>query len=100
MGCGQSFTYEEKDKAKDALYAVSPIAYVDESTVPTIICHGMKDNVVPYSNALSIVEKLEQYGVAYDFISYSNSDHGLANDPECAEKADKLIFEYADKYLK
>ena len=100
MGCGQSFTYEEKDKVKDALYAVSPIAYVDETTVPTIICHGMKDNIVPYSNALSIVEKFEQYGVTYDFISYPNSEHGLGNDPECAEKADKLIFEYADKYLK
>lgn len=100
LACGQSFTIGSKDSAKEALYKVSPVTYVNESTVPTIICHGEKDNIVPYSNALSIVEKLEQYGVTYDFISYPNSDHGLANDPESAEKADKLIFEYADKYLK
>ncbi len=100
MGCGQSFTYEEKDKVKDALYGVSPISYVDESTVPTVICHGMKDSVVPYSNALSIVEKFEQYGVTYDFISYPNSEHGLESDPDCAKQADRLLLEYAEKYLK
>ena len=100
MGCGQSFNYEEKDKVKDALYSVSPITYVNESTVPTILCHGMKDSVVPYSNALSIVEKFEQYGVTYDFISYPNSEHGLESDPDCAQKADRLLLEYAEKYLK
>lgn len=100
LACGQSFTIDSKDSAKEALAKVSPVTYVNKGTVPTIICHGEKDNVVPYSNALSIVEKLEQYGVAYDFISYPNSDHGLANDPECAEKANNLLFEYAAKYLK
>lgn len=100
MGCGQCFTYEEKDKVKDALYAVSPVSYVDENTVPTIICHGMKDSVVPYSNALSIVEKFEQYGVTYDFVSYPNSEHGLESDPDCVKQADRLLIEYAEKYLK
>ncbi|MBQ7117532.1 MAG: alpha/beta hydrolase [Clostridia bacterium] len=98
--CGQTFTIEEKDSAKDALYSVSPIAYVNENTVPTILCHGEKDDVVPYSNALSIIEKFEQYGVEYEFISYPNSDHGLANDPDCAKRADKLLHEYAIEYLK
>ncbi len=98
--CGESFTIEEKDIAKNALYSVSPVTYINENTVPTILCHGEKDTIVPYSNALSIVEKFEQYGVEYEFISYPNSDHGLSNDPECAERADKLLHEYAEKYLK
>ena len=100
LACGQSFTINGKDGAKDALDKVSPVTYVNENTVPTILCHGMKDSIVPYSNALSIVEKFEQYGVTYDFISYPNSDHDLGSDPDCAKQADTLIFEYAAKYLK
>lgn len=98
--CGKTFTIEQKDSAKDALYKVSPITYVDENTVPTILCHGEKDITVPYSNALSIVEKFEQYGVEYEFISYPNSDHALANDPDCAQRANDLLYEYVLKYLK
>lgn len=98
--CGESFTIESKASARDALYKASPVAYVSKDTVPTILCHGEKDITVPYSNALSIVEKFEQYGVEYEFISYPNSDHGLSNDPDCAKRADTLLFEYAAKYLK
>ncbi len=98
--CGESFTIEGKDIAKNALYSVSPVTYVNENTIPTILCHGEKDTIVPYSNALSIVEKFEQYDVEYEFISYPNSDHGLANDPDCAERADELMREYIDKYVR
>ncbi len=98
--CGESFSIENKKDFKEALDKVSPVNYVNGSTIPTILCHGEKDTIVPYSNALSIAEKFEQYGVQYDFISYPNSDHGLANDTECAEKADKLMREYIDKYVR
>ena len=98
--CGESFTIDKKDDAKEALYKASPIYYVNEKTVPTVICHGEKDITVPYTNALSIVEKFEQYGVEYDFISYPNSDHGLGDDPDCADRADELLFRYAAEYLK
>ncbi len=98
--CGKNFTIDTKDSAKAALYSVSPIAYVNESTVPTILCHGEKDTIVPYSNALSIAEKFEQYGVTYDFISYPNSDHDLGSDPDCAKEADRLLREYLDRYVK
>lgn len=98
--CGKSFTIENKESVKEALYKVSPITYVSESAVPTVLCHGEKDSVVPYSNALSIIEKFEQYGVTYDFISYPNSDHDLGSDPDCAARADELLHEYVAKYIK
>ncbi len=98
--CGEIFTIENKDSAKEALYKASPVTYVNEDTVPTILCHGENDITVPYSNALSIVEKFDQYGVEYEFISYPNSDHGLANDPDCTKRTDELFNEYIDKYVK
>ncbi len=98
--CGESFTITGKADFKAALDKASPIAYVNEGTVPTLICHGEKDTVVPYSNALSIVEEFEQYGVEYDFISYPNSDHDLGSDPDCADRADELMREYVARYIK
>lgn len=98
--CGESFTITGKADFKAALDKASPVTYVNESTVPTVICHGEKDSIVPYSNALSIVEKFEQYGVEYDFISYPNSDHDLGSDPDCADRADALMREYVARYIK
>lgn len=100
LACGQDFTYETKADAKESLAKVSPITYVDKNTVPTAICHGQKDSVVPYSNATAIVEKFEQFGVEYDFIIYPNSDHDLGSDPDMAQQANDLIYQYALTYLK
>ncbi len=96
---GKDFSYAQRNEYREELEAVSPLFYVNENTVPTVINHGMKDTIVPYSNALSIVERFEQYGVTYDFNSYPNSGHGLDNDDENEAIADRLIHEYAEKYL-
>lgn len=97
--CGQSFTYETRESAKQALLEVSPITYVDENSVPTVINHGKKDTVVPFSNATALAQKLEQYGVVYDFNIYPNSNHGLSDDKENAKIADELLYKYLETYL-
>lgn len=100
LACGQDFTMETKDSAKAALDDVSPLTYVDADICPTAICHGQKDSIVPYTNATSIVAAFKQHGVKYDFISYPHSDHDLGSDPDCAQQANDLLFEYARTYLK
>lgn len=97
--CGQSFKYEDRAAAKQALLKVSPIYYVNEDTVPTVINHGKKDNIVPFSNATAIVEKFEEYGVKYDFNIYPNSDHSLADDEANIDIADDLLIKYVKTYL-
>lgn len=97
--CGQKFTYAERAAAKEALLKVSPIYYVNASTVPTVINHGQKDNIVPYSNATAIVEKFKEYGVKYDFNSYPNSNHSLSDDEANIDIADDLLIEYVKTYL-
>lgn len=99
MACGKTFTFNQRHTATEELKAVSPLYYVNESTVPTVICHGQKDTIVPYTNATAIIEKFDRYGVKYDFVSYPNSGHGLDNDPAEQERANELIFEYARTYL-
>ena len=98
--CGQVFTYENRDSAREALEKASPLYYVSESTVPTVINHGMVDIVVPYEDALRLDEKLTEYGVVHTFNSYPNSGHGLDSDKENQKIASKLFYGYCDTYLK
>ncbi len=97
--CGKRFRYKNRAKAYDELMAVSPIAYVDAGTVPTIVNHGVKDSVVPFSNAETLVAKLDKYGVEYCFNIYPDSNHGLESNPENARIADELFTEYVVTYL-
>ncbi|MBO5421098.1 MAG: alpha/beta hydrolase [Clostridia bacterium] len=97
--CGKRITYETRHEAEEEIKKVSPLYYVDENTVPTIINHGSKDNVVPFENAVALDEKLTQYGVEHIFNVFPNSDHGLASDPDVRALSDEQMKEYMEKYL-
>ena len=96
---GYPHTYSTRAEAKEALKFVSPIYYIDENTVPTIINHGMKDNIVPYRNAVDLDAKLTEYGIEHVLNSYPTSGHGLELDAENMALAEQLLWEYIEKYL-
>ncbi len=97
--CGYKHTYATRAEAKDALKAVSPIYYINENTVPTVINHGMVDDIVPFSNAVALDAKLTEYGIEHVFNAYPNSGHGLDADAENMAYAEELLQEYVVKYL-
>ncbi len=98
--CGQSFKYEDKESAKQALYSASPVTYVNSGTVPTVINHGNADSVVPFSNALSLDALLTKYGVEHELNVYNGADHDLGRDDEAKKRADDLMLSYIDRFLK
>lgn len=98
--CGQRFTYETKESAKDALYSVSPIDYVSTDCVPTVINHGNADSIVPFSNAQTLDTLLTQYGVEHVLNVYQGADHDLGKDDAAKARADELLFGYIDRFLK
>lgn len=100
--CHTTFTFDNylDDEMQQKLLEYSPVNYVNESTVPTLICHGDKDNVVPYSNGVILKEKLNMYGVKSDFVSYSNSGHSLSGDKKSTERAKDIFASYVNTYLK
>lgn len=100
MACGQSFTYETKESARDALYSVSPINYVSADCVPTVINHGTADSIVPFSNAQTLDALLTQYGVEHVLNVYEGADHDLGKDEDAKDRADELLFGYIDRFLK
>ena len=80
------------------LLEVSPISYIDKAC-PTIICHGDKDTVVPYGNALTLKDKLEENNKTYDFFTYTGSDHDLANSKNIEKLYQRKFKEYKKLYL-
>ena len=99
---GKPFSYADRAKPeiKASLEAISPLSYVNASTVPTILNHGDKDTIVPYSNAVSLDAKLTEYGVPHHFNTYRNDGHGLGNDKATDDVAYTHLFEYINTYLK
>ena len=98
--CGQRFTFDTKDNARDALYSVSPIAYVSADSVPTVINHGNADTIVPFSNAQTLDALLTQYGVEHVLNVYNGADHDLGKDDAAKKRADELLFGYIDRFLR
>ena len=96
---GSAVTLENKTELAAKIRDISPLYYVGTATVPTIICHGEKDSIVPYSNALALDAKLTAAGVKHDFVSYPNSGHDLSADPESAALANNLLYSYAKEFL-
>lgn len=76
----------------------SPVTYA-ATAVPTVIAHGQKDNVVPYSNATALDAALTANGVTHLLIPFPNSGHGLDNDAACAERFYQAFVQYAAAYL-
>lgn len=96
---GYKHTFATRSEAKDALWNVSPLKYVDKNTVPTVINHGMVDDIVPFSNAKALDEKMTEYGIGHIFNAYPNSGHGLNNDRFNETLAESLFKMYIIKYL-
>lgn len=99
LAIGEEFSYEEMQAFTPQLNAVSPIFYVNENTVPTIICHGMRDPIVPFTNAQALDARMTEYGVEHQFIAFPNSSHGLDNDPDCTERLNEVFAQYVAEYL-
>jgi dipeptidyl aminopeptidase/acylaminoacyl peptidase len=96
---GVEFTEETYQAVTPFLKQASPILYASKNSPPTVILHGVLDDVVPHSNAVRLYERLTQLGVTCDFLSYPNSGHGLESDPNLSAQADELMVEYAETYL-
>jgi acetyl esterase/lipase len=82
----------DQDK-RDALGNISPVKYA-AGAVPTLLAHGKKDRVVPFSNATRLRDALPN-GKRLGFFEFPNSDHDLNADAAISdaffEKVQKLF---------
>ena len=88
-------TVEYDELTKD----ISPLYWVDENTVPTLMIYGKYDKVQPYKGAVRLDKKLTEDNVAHDFLVAEHSGHGLQNDNKVYKKYYEKIEEYLNKYM-
>ncbi len=62
----------------EAYAASSPISFVTEISVPTVVYHGDQDVVVPFSQALVLKSKLENVGVPHEIKILEGEGHGFS----------------------
>lgn len=90
---------ESQAAASEALKTISPLYYIDENSVPTVICHGKRDLVIDYSEATDIANALEENGVPYELITFK-SNHATYKDAETTAYAATRFAFLVDKYLR
>ena len=96
---GVDLSKESIDARQATLKAASPAYRVQAGAPPTILAHGAKDTVVPYSNAVTMATRLAIAGDTYDLLTYPSSDHNLADDPDVSNRFLNLLLSYATHYL-
>lgn len=96
---GYTFTGDTVDEAMPYLEKASPVTYINENTVPTLICHGKLDTLISFDNSVTLDKKLTEYGVKHDYLIYPNSGHGLSDDPIMSKLAEAMFFKYIFEYL-
>ena len=101
MMTGKTFTAEDvgTDAYQQAIDEISPAALVNQSSIPTILAYGPKDKVVPPDIKYRLIEKLDEYGVVYDYIEFPHSGHGLLDDLDKSEEFYKLSDLYMERYF-
>jgi acetyl esterase/lipase len=78
-----------KQKVQESLKAYSPLKYVNENKVPTLIFQGTKDKVVPYNQAERLYKLLQKKGVESELITEKGAEHIFMNLSK--DRIDKII---------
>ena len=91
--------YMQEGKEKELIDLVSPVAYINENSIPSLFDYGGKDKTVPVGNAESVKKAFEESGAVYDFILFPFSDHILIFTPFSSVQYNAKLKEYCNKYF-
>ena len=78
---------------------ISPARLVNSTSVPTLVGYGLKDHAVPASSRILMLEALEKSGIAYDYIEFPNSNHGMYADLDNLQEFMDKSLEYCEEYF-
>jgi acetyl esterase/lipase len=95
-GTGNAFNRWEfrLGAAEAAINSISPLAMVDEHTVPTLMAYGGRDRDQNPQNGQILRKKLNEHGVKNDLVEFPHSDHYLAGDEEASQLYMEKFLEY------
>lgn len=67
--------------------SVSPLTHVKNTSPPVFLVHGTADNIVPYSQTVTLQAQLQKMGVYNEFITVEGGGHGNFEKDKKAEIA-------------
>ena len=76
----------------------SPLPWVTPHAAPTLLVHGTEDKYVAHEQAIWMRDRLKACNVPVELLTLEGAGHGFKGAD--AEKADKAMIEWFDKYLK
>ena len=80
----------------DFYNAVSPIHFVDGSTIPTIQFLGELDPLIPVTQGTSLQDELNSSGITNDLIIYEGEGHGWTDPDNWTDTAERFAAFAAD----
>ena len=84
-----------KECQNRVLKSISPYFFISEKTPPILIIHGTADELVPFSQSVSLMSKLKEYHVPCELVPREGKKHGWPWD----RADDEAMLSWFDKYL-
>lgn len=85
----------------DRLEGTSPVHHLKVGSPPILIAHGVKDDIVPYTNAITMDSKMTVLGVEHELFLFENSGHSLDSSEDEVKRTDffTAFWNYIQNYL-
>lgn len=85
-------------QCKEKTRTASPMSYITPDDPPFLIMHGMLDCLVPYTQSVTLHQKLEAAGVDSRLLLIPTGDHGGRAFDE--DKYEKAVDDFLDAHLR
>lgn len=79
--------------------SVSPVAYVNKNTIPSLFCYAGNDPLVQKGNRKSMEKVFKESGSEYKYVFFPLSGHGLLLDPVSEMQYYYYLFGYCREYF-
>lgn len=89
-----------KSERNKVLYKYSPIKYVSNKCVPTLVVQGTNDHIVLVEDIRIFVEKLKNNRVTYKYYELPDSGHNLSNDDYLFSQSEAVFVDFINMYIK
>jgi len=65
------------DNRPDLYFYYSPVEWISERMIPTLVAHGRRDMVVPYTSSIHLVSKLKAKNIPCRLLLHKEGGHGF-----------------------
>jgi acetyl esterase/lipase len=98
---GQPLGSATMDELRDLWGEASPLVWLDGSEPPTLLIHGVEDNIVPVSESEQYASALSDVGVTVETVYLAETGHGFIKDPdvEATQQALTAVLGFLERIL-